>query len=352
MEDSLGRFAPYGDAAGPHPDAALAAILARHGVPGAQIVHSRPGSTDAFAFGVRDAGTGDPVTPRTRFEAASLTKVVAAYLVLRRVDAGRLDLDETLHSRHPSPRTDARARRITARHVLAHTTGLPDWAGDPGSDEAPLTPAWEPGERFGYSGDGFQVLQRTVEAIDGRPFARSLAEEVFGPFGMADTSLVFRLPDAAHLVAGHDRAGRPGIPSRYTRGSIAYTLTTTATDYDRFVRRALLGGEGLSPAAHAAWLAPASDARGWPAAAAADTVSWGLGVGLEHRADGDWAWHWGDNGIRTAFFAASPARGEAVGMFFNSSEGLRAVDAVLHRLLGAPRFAALDWLGLPAAPRP
>ena len=61
-----------------------------------------------------------------------------------------------------------RMRRVTARHVLTHTSGLPNWRHEPG----PLAPETEPGETYAYSGEGFFYLQRVVERVTGRPIAR------------------------------------------------------------------------------------------------------------------------------------------------------------------------------------
>jgi len=95
-----------------------------------------------IAGGVRDATTREPVTERTVFEAASLSKPVFAYAVLQLADAGVLLLDEPLARHVPDciP-DDPRAAAITARHVLAHVTGLPNWR----SERRPLRTYFAPG---------------------------------------------------------------------------------------------------------------------------------------------------------------------------------------------------------------
>ena len=79
-------------------------------------------------------------------------------------------------------------RRVTARHVLTHTSGLPNWRHAPG----PLEPATEPGETYAYSGEGFFFLQRVVERVTDRPIARLLREDVLEPLGMRESSWVWR----------------------------------------------------------------------------------------------------------------------------------------------------------------
>jgi CubicO group peptidase (beta-lactamase class C family) len=82
-------------------------------------------------FGVANASTKQPVSDTTVFEAASLSKPVFAYAVMRLVEKGKLDLDIPLDKYLPKPyvEDDPRAGRITARIVLSHTTGFPNWRG-------------------------------------------------------------------------------------------------------------------------------------------------------------------------------------------------------------------------------
>ena len=103
------------------------------------------------AFGIRDTATGDPVTSSTMFQAASLTKQVFAYTVLRLADRGVIDLDASLADYLPYARLehDDRYRRITARLVLSHSTGLAQLGR--GDTQPPVR-----------SGHGFPVLRGKV----------------------------------------------------------------------------------------------------------------------------------------------------------------------------------------------
>src|SRR4029078_6503121 len=96
------------------------------------------------------------VTESTRFEAASLSKPVTAYVALQLVDAGRLALDAPLTKYMPYADLPAypRAKTMTARHVLSHTTGFANWR-----RRDPLKLFFAPGERFRYSGEGYVYLQ-------------------------------------------------------------------------------------------------------------------------------------------------------------------------------------------------
>src|SRR5271167_1564548 len=112
-------------------------------------------TTWVHGFGIKESTTGQPVTVETVFEAASLSKPVFAYGVLKLVEQGKLGLDVPLTTYLPKPYIagDERLAKITARIVLSHRTGFPNW----------------PGERFSYSGEGYIYLQRVVEKITGKP---------------------------------------------------------------------------------------------------------------------------------------------------------------------------------------
>src|SRR6185295_2724162 len=107
---------------------------------------------------IADVTTGRPVDPRTIFEAASISKPIVALGALDLVRRGALSLDTPLDAYLPEPYlpVDRRASTITARMVLGHTTGFPNWR--PRGE--PLALLRDPGTRFGYSGEGYVYLQR------------------------------------------------------------------------------------------------------------------------------------------------------------------------------------------------
>lgn len=321
-------------------------------VPGLSIAVIRDGKlTWSGAFGVRDAEAGAKVQKDTVFPAASLSKPVFAYAVLRLAERGILDLDTPLWSYLPTDRLqhEERARRITARHVLSHTTGLPNW----GPEKLPLQAA--PGERFGYSGEGYVYLQKVIEKLTGTPLAELARQEVFAPLGMTRTSFVWEpaFAEGGGSVTGTDPFGRPQtIPTdRGANGAnAAASLLTTAEDYARFLI-ALLDGRGLRKESVDAMLSPQVRIPGElfdPKSPAGEgEVAWGLGWGLQRGGPQEpfWFWHWGDNGGFRAWTTTSREKRTGVVYFTNSAQGLSIAEAVAALAVGAgqPAFARLGY---------
>ncbi len=290
------------------------------------------------AFGVADPGSGTPVRPETVFQAASLTKPVVAYVALRLADRGVLDLDRPLWSILPHPRLEAdpRAWQITARHVLSHSTGLPNW-----SDK--LETRFSPGERFGYSGEGFVWLQKTIEKLTGTPLAELARREVFAPLGMTRSSLVWEEGFAG--TAGIAPSGAVEPQPRDREANAAASLVTTAEDYGRFLV-AILEGTGLKPETRAAMLMPAiqvSSRYSDPSSRPHRNLAWGLGWGLQGRGGRDAFWHWGDNGAWRAWVFVRQDGSAGLIYFANSHEGLSIARALAAIAVGAPQLG-LDWL--------
>lgn len=167
-----------------------------------------------------------------------MSKPVFAYAVLKLVDQGKLGLDVPLTKYLPRRylEGDARLDAITARIVLSHRTGFPNWRGDGNA----LKILFPPGERFSYSGEGIVYLQRVVEQIAGKPLDDVMREQVFAPLGMTSSSHVWRADYDARAATGHDADGQPRPLWKPREAVAAASLNTTAKDYARFVA-AILG---------------------------------------------------------------------------------------------------------------
>ena len=142
------------------PAADVGQLISDAQVPGLSMAVIRNGGIETpAAAGVRNARDAASVDEHTIFDAASLSKPVFAYAVLQLIDAGALALDTSLSRYAPDyVPDDPRAGAITVRHVLSHSSGLPNWR----TADLPLRTYFPPGERFSYSGEGFVWLQRAV----------------------------------------------------------------------------------------------------------------------------------------------------------------------------------------------
>jgi len=315
-------------------------------VPGLSIVLIRD-SRIAWhhAYGLANAETGEPLTDRTVFEAASLTKPVFAYAVLKLADAGRLSLDAPLGPLPEDRLTDERARRITARMVLEHTTGFQNEV-LPGQT---LRIHFAPGERFSYSGAGFLYLQRFVERTTGKALPELMDELVFRPLGMRDSGYVW-LPEYERLEAfGHNAAGA-AVPRRMPREPTVATLHTTPLDYARFMIAAMKGTGLRRDTARAMLTSQVAIDEGCftcldgGTGRVSESLSWGLGWGLERTARGTAFWHWGDNNGEFHNFAMGYVDGDGVVVFTNSGNGHSIMPEIIDAALGGPH-PAFAWMG-------
>ena len=348
-------------------------------VPGVAVAIVERGGVTTRGFGVTRAGGSDAVDADTVFEAASLSKPVFAYLVLRLAAEGVIDLDHPLGEYLPLPNpSDAAARATTARHVLSHTTGWRNWRI---ARDHVLTADFTPGSRFGYSGEGFYFLQRVVERLTGRGILRLTRERVFEPLGMRRSAYMSRPDLEINRAEPHTTRGVP-IESFNTRVSramrehaasasksmddwthedaeraapaanptspvfpnfllpnVAGSMLTTANDYAIFLRH-LLGLPGTPPGGRSVL-----DQMLAPQVTLNEAIRWGLGFGLQSPGAGrpDQFWHWGDSGGIKAFVLGDPAAGTAVVVFTNGNNGRAVYERVVRAVRGEDQPAFL-WI--------
>ena len=340
-------------------------LLQQADVPGLSIALIHDGKIVwTGAFGIANAKTKKPVTKSTVFEAASLSKPVFAYGVMKLVDKGMLNLDTPLNKylgNNYDVINDNRINLITARHVLSHTSGFPNWRGN--DDSKDLRIHFTPGEKWSYSGEGMVYLSKVVEKITGIAFEDYMQQEVLRPLGMTSSSYIWQdrydtlkayrhdilgeftgrnQPEDLHAARAQDShdstgASHPSTPVRET-GNAAASLVTTAEDYARFII-AVMDGKGLKKSTWEQMLTP--QVRVTPKY---PPIAWGLGLGLETMDEGKYFWHWGDNGDSKAYITAFLPKKDAVVYFADGSNGLAFTKEILADALGGGDHPAVNNL--------
>jgi CubicO group peptidase (beta-lactamase class C family) len=337
----------------------LPSLMRWANVPGVAVAVIRDGKLAwSRGFGIKKSGEAGLVESSTLFGAASLSKPVFAYAVMRMRDEKLIDIDRPLWNYLPN--TDLpegeQSKQITARHVLSHSTGLQNWRFQ---RDQRLEFAFKPAERFGYSGEGFYYLQRVVENITGRGFEEYMRERILKPLGMT-SSTYFWMPENESRVAwGHNSRMAPSPMFNAQQGkrmlelaaewkkpvetwkyddvvraqttinreastfpnfllpNTAGSLVTSVDEYAMFMLRLMEGGKRdgleLAETARKEMLTPQTKIN--------DAISWGVGVGLEQVDGRTLFWHWGDNGTYKAFMMGDPASRSGVVVFTNGSNG-------------------------------
>lgn len=328
-------------------ETSIPVLMQAANIPGLQIAIIREGRLLWHsAFGIKNAQTQESVKADTVFEAASLTKPFFAYLALKMVERGELDLDKPLFECAPKKYIEDRYirhsmelegfrsdwfRRITARMVLSHSSGLPH-----GGPRRPLPILFEPGSKYRYSADGYMYLQRIIEYKKDKPLEKIMLEEVIEPLKMSNSSMVWQERYEKQAAVGHNVFGETTGKFRRRRfAHSAASLYTTAEDYAKFVV-AMLDGLGLKQKTLDLMLTPQIDVD--------DNIYWSLGFGIDRFAEGDAFWQWGDYGIFRNYIMAFRKQKIAVVYFTNSFNGLSIGSTLIKEAIGPDKVPGLDYL--------
>lgn len=255
-------------------DAAVVALMRRHGIPGASLAIANEGKLVlARGYGWANLENGDPVKPDTLFGVASISKSFTAVAILLLVEQGKLSLDDkpfVLLNVHPFPgaRPDPRLKQITVRHLLIHAGG---WdvkkSGDPVNwttelqfrrgDKIPVSPEeliaftmgipldFDPGTDEKYSNFGYIVLGEMVKKVSGVSYEKFVHEHILKPTGIGRGGLHpldgrYFPNEARRYIAGTENE-IPPWKQKYSDAAGGWTMS--AIDLVRFLT-ALDGSRG------------------------------------------------------------------------------------------------------------
>ncbi len=315
---------------------AIFAPLADANSPGqAVLVHKNGRTMFERGYGVRDLRTKTRIDAQTNFRLASFTKQFTAMAVMLLVHDKKLRYDERLMEIFPE--FPAYGKQITLRHLLNHTSGLPDYEDLMLVAETPRstwiwTPErqiqddevlrllekesqgnFAPGTSWSYSNSGYVVLGLIVAKISGKPYGEFLRERIFAPLKMNRT-IVFqkRKTEVVNRAFGHTKEASgfketDQSPTSATLGDggIYSSVEDLAKWDDALLNHTLLSENEMKPALTPVKLTDGSDPH-WPNEPGEDNlhpgqpVSYGFGWFLDPYDGHERMWHWGSTtGFRT-----------------------------------------------------
>jgi CubicO group peptidase (beta-lactamase class C family) len=230
-----------------------------HKVPGVSVAVIRDKAVAwAKGYGLAEANKNVPIGVDTLFQAASMSKPIAALLALLLANSGQFDIDEDVNKylkRYSVPvNSFTKKKKVTVRELVSHTAGVNVHGfagyedgqpfptlmqvlnGEAPANSAAITVDLTPGTKHRYSGGGYCILQALIEDVTGKDFADAAKTMVLDPLGMKQSH--YHLPKKAtakNYAAGHTNAGKVIAGKRHLYPeSAAAGLYTTPSEYAQF----------------------------------------------------------------------------------------------------------------------
>jgi len=348
--------------AGPLGADAVQQLLAQFHVPGVSIAVIKDFRIEwAKGYGAADVETHAPVTPETMFQAASISKTVAAMASMKAVQDGRFTLDQDvntiLKSWHLPGGDFTKDHPVTPRSLMSHTSGTGDGFGFPGyAVGAPLPTVVQildgipPSNRqkvrlerppltgFKYSGGAVMIQELALTDAVGKPFAQIAREWILNPLGMTNSGYEQPLPASRHNQAAraHDRNGaRMGDPWHVYPEHAAAGLWTTPTDLARFAIEVQLSLQGrsnkvLSQASVQEMVTPVG------------VGPYAVGFEMEKQGEGWYFIHGGSNWGFQCVLIAHRVKGYGAVIMTNGDAGGALMQALLARIQQDEQWDVLD----------
>jgi len=349
-------------AGGPLDAAAVQELLAKFQVPGVSIAVVKDFKIEwAKGYGLADAETGAPVTADTLFQAASISKTIAAMTSLKAVQDGRFTLDQDVNTILTSWKLPVgeftKERPVTPRMLMSHTSGTGDGFGFPGySPGAPLPTVMQildglpPSNRqkvrlerppmtgFKYSGGAVMIEQLALTDAASRSFEQLAHEWVLNPLGMTNSTFEQPLPTARQAQAArahNNRGARMGDPWRVHPEQAAGGLWTTPTDLAKFLIEVQLATAGRSKRVLSQPLAREMITH-------VGVGPYAVGFELSKRGEGWYFQHSGSNWGFQCGVLAHRIKGYGAAIMTNGDNGSAVLGPVLRLIFREYKWDAID----------
>lgn len=292
-------------------------------------------------LGVKNIETQKKVNGSTIFDAASMSKTVFSFFTMKMIDDKLLDLDTPLYTymEYPDIAYDERYKLITARMVLSHTSGFPNWRFiDKKGNYNPnnrLTIQFQPGTKFQYSGEGYEYLAKVIaylKNIKKNELQGLIKKEIFEPLEMDNSSFVWNAYIEKHRVDGHFRGK---LNKGYSSNSkdpnfkASASLQTESKAFSKFLI-AIMSNKILSIESYKELLKIQSISL---ATKKSKERNYGLGIVIEESTYGINYSHGGDNLSNTALYMFNKEKRVGYVFFTNSENKSKFNKNLLNFLL-------------------
>ena len=340
----------------------LRQVMERFHVPGVSVAVIKDFEIHwAKGYGVADIESGAAVENNTLFQAASISKPVAAMAVMRAVQDGRFSLDDDINTILKSWKLPdgefTRGHPVTPRALLSHTSGLGDGFGFPGyhpsaplptvveilngskpSNVGPVLMERPPFTAYKYSGGGVTVMQLAMTDTFRQPYPDIVQRLVLGPIGMFDSAYEQPLSSERdrHAARAHSGAGRVMDTKWHVYPELAAAgLWTTSVDLAKFaieIQKTALGRSSkvLTQTSVREMLAPVG------------VGDYAVGLGVTKLGQG---WYFGHGGSNWGFqcdVMAHQRKGYGVAIMTNGDAGRPVIDEIRARVAAAYEWDSLD----------
>ena len=318
--------------------------------PGVSITVINNGKIEwARGYGVKTTGSDEKITPETLFQAASISKPVAAIAALRLAEKGKLNLDADVNERLVTwkvPENEfSQQKKVTLRALLSHGSGLTVHGfrgyamseqvptlvqilnGEKPANSAPIRVDITPGTLWRYSGGGFTVYQQLIQDVTQKPFSVLMRNMVLKPIGMRHSTYEQPLPKKlqSSAASGHDANGKTIAGNFHVYPEMAAAgLWTTPSDLALFAIEVQKSFSGKSDKL-------LSQKMG-EQLLTVQKGEWGLGLRLSGKDDAERFGHNGANEGFQCLMIASKRTGQGAVVMTNSDNGGQLAREILFAI--------------------